>query len=295
MQINCVKRVSEVFLNGLEEAVKVIAQIEQSSDEEISLCFGEGVFVTPLFMSAVLIKLLSVNKKVFITANNYLSTVHFGSYGLHLDSPEAISDCFRAFEKKTYLPILCFSTKRADGQNSANLGSSVAKFLRKRASLPVETHTAISYLISETIDNILEHACSKCGYISCQAYPKLEYIDLCIFDSGISLIGSFRESRRMDETNDDIDAMEAVINYQVSTKNLPGAENRGFGIRTSREMLVNGLGGEYLIYSGNALFVSNPKEERIIGLPHTIGVRGTLVAMRIPVSKEGFMPSAYYQ
>lgn len=29
MQINCVKRVSEVFLNGLEEAVKVIAQIEQ--------------------------------------------------------------------------------------------------------------------------------------------------------------------------------------------------------------------------------------------------------------------------
>ena len=51
----------------------------------------------------------------------------------------------------------------------------------------------------------------------------------------------------MDETNDDIDAMEAVINYQVSTKNLPGAENRGFGIRTSREMLVNGLGGEYLI------------------------------------------------
>lgn len=62
----------------------------------------------------------------------------------------------------------------------------------------------------------------------------------------------------MDETNDDIDAMEAVINYQVSTKNLPGAENRGFGIRTSREMLVNGLGGEYLIYSGIALFVSNP-------------------------------------
>ena len=41
MQINCVKRVSEVFLNGLEEAVEIIAQIEQSSDEEISLCFVE--------------------------------------------------------------------------------------------------------------------------------------------------------------------------------------------------------------------------------------------------------------
>lgn len=77
MQINCVKRVSEVFLNGLEEVVQIIAQIEQSSDEEISLCFGESAFVTPLFMSTVLIKLLSVNKKVSTTTNNYLSTVHF--------------------------------------------------------------------------------------------------------------------------------------------------------------------------------------------------------------------------
>lgn len=295
MQINCVKRVSEVFLNGLEEAVEIIAQIEQSSDEEISLCFGESAFVTPLFMSAVLIKLLSVNKKISITTNNYLSTVRFGSYGLHIDSPEAISDCFRAFENKTYLPILRFSTKGADEENGSNVGSSVAKFLKNRASLPTETHTALSYLISETIDNILEHACSKAGYISCQAYPKLGYIDLCVFDSGISLIGSFRESKRMDETNSDVEAMEAVINDQVSTKNLPGAENRGFGIRTSREMLVNGLGGEYLIYSGCALFVSNPKEERIIGLPQTIGVRGTLVAMRIPISKKGFTPSNYYQ
>lgn len=70
MQISCVKSVSSVFLNGLEEAVKIIAQIEQSSDDEISLCFGESIFVTPLFMSAVLIKLLSVDKKVLLTTNN---------------------------------------------------------------------------------------------------------------------------------------------------------------------------------------------------------------------------------
>lgn len=49
MQISCVKSVSSVFLNGLEEAVKIIAQIEQSSDDEITLCFGESIFVTPLF------------------------------------------------------------------------------------------------------------------------------------------------------------------------------------------------------------------------------------------------------
>lgn len=295
MQISCVKSVSSVFLNGLEEAVKIIAQIEQSSDDEISLCFGESIFVTPLFMSAVLIKLLSVDKKVLLTTNNYLSTVHFDSYGLQLDSPEATSDCFKAFEKKTYLPILRFTTEGRGVQRGSHIGSSVAEFLKRRASLPTEIHTALTYLISETIDNILEHACSKCGYISCQAYPRLGYIDLSIFDSGISLIGSFRESGRMDETNSDTEAMEAIINDQVSTKNLPGAENRGFGIRTSRKMLVNGLGGEYLIYSGCALFVSNPKGERIMGLPSSIGVRGTLVAMRIPISKKGFSPVDYYQ
>ena len=295
MQISCVKSVSSVFLNGLEEAVKIIAQIEQSSDDEITLCFGESIFVTPLFMSAVLIKLLSVNKKVNLTANNYLSTVHFDSYGLQLDSPEATSDCFRAFENKTYLPILRFTTEGLGIQRGAHIGSNVAEFLKRRASLPTETHMALTYMVSEFIDNIFEHAYSKSGYISCQAYPRLGYVDLSIFDNGISLIGSFREAGRMNETNTDVEAMEAVINKHMSTKNLPEAENRGFGIRTSRKMLVKGLGGEFLIYSGCALFVSNPKGERIMGLPSNIGVRGTLVAMRIPISKKGFNPADYYQ
>jgi len=37
-------------------------------------------------------------------------------------------------------------------------------------------------------------------------------------------------------------------NEGYSTKNLPEAENRGFGISSTKSMIVEGLGGAFLCY-----------------------------------------------
>lgn len=58
---------------------------------------------------------------------------------------------------------------------------------------------------------------SERGYIFSQAYPTKKYLDICIADNGIS------------------------------TKNLPEAENRGFGIKTSKKMLIDGLSGIFVL------------------------------------------------
>ena len=54
----------------------------------------------------------------------------------------------------------------------------------------------------------------------------------------------------------DMEAIKAA-NRGLSSKNLPDAENRGFGIRTSKQMLIHGLGGQYLMISGSSLYLKS--------------------------------------
>lgn len=56
---------------------------------------------------------------------------------------------------------------------------------------------------------------------------------------------------------DDKEAIKAA-NRGISSKNLPDAENRGYGIQTSKRMLVEGLGGQYLMISGGCLYLKTP-------------------------------------
>ena len=53
------------------------------------------------------------------------------------------------------------------------------------------------------------------------------------------------------EIESDLEAIQAA-NRGISTKNLPNAENRGYGIITSKKMLIDGLGGSFIMMSGNA-------------------------------------------
>lgn len=96
--------------------------------------------------------------------------------------------------------------------------------------------------------NITEHSESDRGYIFAQAYPTKGFLDVCIADRGVSLLGSY-EKLPDNEILSDMEAIKAA-NRGLSSKNLPDAENRGFGIRTSKQMLIHGLGGQYLMISG---------------------------------------------
>src|SRR5574344_3058492 len=98
------------------------------------------------------------------------------------------------------------------------------------------------------VDNITQHSESGCRYIFAQEHPKKHFVDICIADNGITLLGSYKKNGDFDIATD-IEAMQAA-NRGISTKNLPEAETRGYGIITSKRMLTEGLDGNFIMISG---------------------------------------------
>ena len=88
--------------------------------------------------------------------------------------------------------------------------------------------------------------------------------------------------------NSDAEALNLAQNG-YSVKNLPDAENRGYGLSSSISMVVDGLQGEFAVLSGNALLIQSTKQKKILVLPKEIDYKGTMVMVRIPNKlPEGF-------
>ena len=156
------------------------------------------------------------------------------------------------------------------------------------SQLNIQPNVAIGlkYMIDETLDNITEHSESDRGYIFAQAYPKKGFLDVCIADRGINLLGSY-EKLSDNEIASDMEAIKAA-NRGLSSKNLPDAENRGFGIMTSKQMLIQGLGGQYLMISGSCLYIKSRFLDSFYAMPNGLRWNGTIVALRIPYQSDTF-------
>lgn len=74
----------------------------------------------------------------------------------------------------------------------------------------------------------------------------------------------------------------------MKAKNLPEAENRGFGLRTTIRMLTAGLSGEYLLASGDALFAASGNAVKFVEIPFGVRFHGTVIAFRIPKIVDDF-------
>ena len=103
-------------------------------------------------------------------------------------------------------------------------------------------------------------------------------------DRGITIAGSFQQAGLY---QDEIDGSETealkLANEGYSTKNRPEAENRGYGISTSKEMLVVGMKGAFFMLSGGAFHRYENGANDYIDLRNLFRWQGTVVLMRIPV------------
>lgn len=109
-------------------------------------------------------------------------------------------------------------------------------------------------------------------------------IDLVVADDGITIFSSYvRSGKYLDEICGDEAKALKMATEGKSTKNLPGAENRGYGLSSSKEMLVNGLHGSFFILSGGAFHRHDGSGSVSVKLPATINWNGTIILMRIPV------------
>ena len=75
---------------------------------------------------------------------------------------------------------------------------------------------------------------------------------------------------------------------QALLRILSGAENRGFGISTSSDMLIRGLDSSLIILSGRGLLIRDKERNDFTELPEPIYMPGTLVCFTMPVRQDGF-------
>ena len=299
MNIDATVHVGSEFLSGLREALLIFNRIERSSDTDNVLTFEEGAFATPLFLSALLARKfdpLASRRIELDVRSSYLCTICFDKGGISTDDLDDIEEYLESYRDKSYIPIMRFPLLGERSRaNVTSVGSAVANLLRSRLDLNGRIFTGVNYLISEILDNVIEHSFSHGGGIVCQDYARKGYMDICVFDNGVTIPGSYRRAKLLDDRSTDAQALQTTINRRLSTKNTAGSVNRGFGISSSRQMLVHGLQGEFLIFSGSALYVSTPREEKVFPLPNHLGLHGTIVGLRIPRFVDDFNPSDYYE
>ena len=182
------------------------------------------------------------------------------------------------------IPVISFpaSGERTDVRNA--ITSALEDFVIEETGLQRNIATAFKYVADEIIDNITEHADTPLGY--CNASWDGEAVTVCIADGGKTIFGSYLD-RHFEGIGNDQAALYAAVSG-VSTKNRPGSETRGFGISTSADMIIRGLGSAMVILSGRGLLIRNRERNDFTELPEPVYMPGTLMCFTMPVKKDGF-------
>ena len=104
-----------------------------------------------------------------------------------------------------------------------------------------------------------------------------------IADSGKTVYNSYIDTDKyVDEVCLDEAKALKMANDGYSTKDLPGAESRGFGLSKSREMVVNGLGGGFFMLSGTSFYRHDDKGINVVNIPDSFRWNGTIILVKIP-------------
>ena len=144
-------------------------------------------------------------------------------------------------------------------------------------------NSPITYLLDELICNIQQHAHTDAGYAFVNYNPTFDTIEIAIADEGVTIYGSYIAAQKHMNLLGDSDAQALNLAQNgYSVKNLPDTENRGYGISSNMRMVVEGLKGEFAVFSGNALLIQLADIKKILTLPKEIDFKGTMVIVRFP-------------
>lgn len=276
------------LMNGLIPVIRIMQRAAVSEEASLQIDFSHTKFISPVFALSLIVYLSRCGKQYsFTNLNEYLSLIGFGNEGIRPDKmrKSEFLAMMEGYIRRTYIPIVNFPAK-SDSDEKDIISSVVESIIIRQLNIPSNVAIGMKYMIEETLDNITEHSDSDRGFIFAQAYPNKRYLDLCIADRGVSLLGSYQRIPD-NEIESDLEAIKAA-NRGFSSKNLPEAENRGYGIYTSKKMLTEGLGGQYLLLSGGSFYLKTHGFDSFYTLPDGLRWNGTIVAFRIPYSVDKF-------
>ena len=280
--------------SSFNHIIQVVDKTEHTDGSIVVWDFCNVKFLHPFFLSPLAIYRHQSSKEIrceniSLEMQSYLNNIYFDRM-LHFENApkESAEHVMEHYASRSYTPLCSFSM---NDENKDAFGSIVRNIIVRQAHLSTSVNTPLSYLLSELVDNIYEHSGSPNGYLFSQYLKREGCIDICIADGGITIPGSYKRAKLFEQEIDG-DPAEALrlANEGRSTKNRPGAENRGYGISTSRRMLVEALGGSFFMLSGSAFH-----RYECHGLNYYANISrifywpGTVILLRIPVNApQGF-------
>lgn len=234
---------------------------------------------------------MAEEKQIIITLDNILSSFFDGiisKKGILYASSPLLTAMNSMYVQNPSSEIFAFNL---DDDAIATTINQLKNHLRSCNGVCMDAfNTPLTYLLDELICNIQQHAQTEQGYAFLDFNAATNAIEIVIADMGITIYGSYVAAQKhLDKLgNSDAEALNLAQNG-YSVKNLPDAENRGYGISSNIRMVVDGLSGEFAVLSGNALLVETTKQRKILALPKEIDYKGTMVVIRIPaILPEGF-------
>lgn len=271
------ERIGSVF----NHLFRIISQTEAAPSDEVIWDFTHSDFLHPFFLAPLSIYKQNSIKTITCTGKSHIIDSYHRiiafDHTLRIDN--RFSDkSLEVYTRKTYTPICSFPAN--DVRVADRLEQVVQQIIQAQTHYSPSLQAPLSYLLSELVCNINQHSRARQGYIFCQYLKQERALCLCIADNGNNVFGSYIRTRTMlDRVTDEAIALQ-YANNGYSTKGLP---ERGYGLRTSRSMLVNGLHGAYFMLSGSAFYRHTPTSEGAVLLPPTIVWDGTIVLLRIPI------------
>lgn len=283
-------RLSMPQSDTMGETIKLLLEVLENwphgkSGEELYIDMLNIKFVHPFFVLplSVLIensrdKFKEIKYECNENLKNYLDTIYFPT-GFEIHRFKDWKSRLSEYSLKTYLPVCKVPAAINYTAIRENVLSTFEDILVQQLKFKGQMISVIKYLIGEAMDNITEHSKAPYGWLMVQNYPKKGYIDVCIVDDGKGLLESYKDSCVFQNINTDYEALEYAVNGKSTKDN---SDTRGFGINTSRKMLVNGLKGKYFLFSGSAFYIYTNNFERILSLKEDTSWAGTMLALQIP-------------
>lgn len=300
-------RFTDKFGQPIYEMLGCYAQAYAEGINEVEINFSSARYVPAFYLSGVAALNRHLNKNgVLCSIVGMDGNDAVGSYLKTIDFPDGFMEgqvysptheiILQDYANKTYMPMVWFSTgaKREDAKLRERLLETLSGILKTQLGLSGALFQAINYFIDELTQNVLDHSCADEGFIFAQFSKTKGYLDINILDNGNGLLKSYINSKKFNPSGD-IEAMNFAV-YGKSTKDIP--ESRGFGISTTRNMLVNGLGGKFMMFSGSAAFLQSSEVETIIATlweGNVVNFPGCYCALRIPLLVENFEYLDFYK
>lgn len=178
---------------------------------------------------------------------------------------------------RPFVPMMTFPANLKPNMDREELLQGIENELARRSFMDGRATSAMKYILSEITGNINYHAGFGSGFVVAQYHVNNRYMDIAIADTGRGLLQTYLDSGKHTPSTD-VDAMRLAL----AGHSAKAEKHRGFGIRTSRKMVVKGLGGWFLIWSGSAMFVDNASGEQLVELTDGTSLPGCFFALRIP-------------